>query len=86
MNHLHNAIRKCSYQGHGQHWGGYLIPKEILALKDFGVHLYERDVELAIDWKRAGRAKGRWTFFNLDKNSAVEKEFKEIKRGRDYHD
>jgi hypothetical protein len=80
MNHLHNAIRKCSHE-YKWTWSGYLIPKEILTLRDFGVHFHERDIEIAVDWKRNGFNNGRWVFFTIDKNSTVEKEFKEIKDG-----
>lgn len=81
MNHLHSAIRKCSYQGHGLHWGGYLQPKETLALRDFGIDIDKYYIDIAIDRKRYGRCGGMWTYFNLDRNSSVEKEFKELKRG-----
>lgn len=80
MNHLHNAIRKCGYE-YRYTWSGCLIPREILALKDFGCHFHEDDIKIAVDWKRRGVGNSRWVFFNIDKNSAMEKEFKEIKRG-----
>jgi hypothetical protein len=80
MNHLHNAIKKCSWE-YRQTWCGYLLPKEILALNDFGVHLHERDIEIAKDWKRNGIGGGRWIYFTIDKNSKVEKEFKLLKEG-----
>lgn len=78
MNHLHNAIRKCSWE-YKRRYSGYLLPKEILALRDFGVILDDRDIELAIYWKRSGYCAGRWTFFDLDKT--IEESFKETKRG-----
>ena len=81
MNHLHNAVRKCNYQGYGQHWGGYLLPLEVLALRDLGAHIDKHYVEWAIDCKRNGRMYGRWTYFNLDKNSGPDKEFRRLKEG-----
>ena len=79
MNHLHNAIRKCNHQWK-RHWGGYLLPKEILALRDFGVKMDQRYIDLAIDWKRNGRGGGLWTYFDLDQGH-MEAEFKRIKKG-----
>lgn len=80
MNHLHNAVRKCSHQ-YKFTWAGYLIPKEILALRDLGVHLHPHDEEIAIDWKRKGEGAGRWTFFTIDKNSDCEKKWRVLKDG-----
>ncbi|KPK10624.1 MAG: hypothetical protein AMJ56_07590 [Anaerolineae bacterium SG8_19] len=79
MNHLHNAIRKCSYQGYDRRWGGYLLPKEVLALRDFGVADLD-NVDWAIDCKRSGIIYGRWTYFNLLKGEN-ESKFKILKEG-----
>lgn len=75
MNHRYNAIKKCNRNG-GREWYGYLIPKEILALKDLGVKIDPRDVKVAICWKREGFNNGRWTYFTAND------EFEEIRRGQ----
>lgn len=72
MNHLQNAIRKCQSQ-YGGNWGGYLQPKEILALRDIGIKLHPKNVEIAIEWKRLGICGGLWAYFDAND------EFKEIK-------
>ena len=75
MNHRYNAIKKCS-RNNGREWCGYLIPKEILALKSFGAGMDERDVDIAIHWKRTGINNGRWVYFTAND------EFEEIRRGQ----
>lgn len=80
MNHLHNAIRKCHHE-YKYTWSGALIPKEILALRDLGVHIDPRDEEIAIDWKRRGENARRWIFFTVDKNSGVQKKFEILFEG-----
>jgi hypothetical protein len=64
MNHLLNAIQKCAHQCDDQ-WGGYLQPKEILALNDI-VSIDKHYVEIAVDWKRNGLSGGRWVYFNAN--------------------
>ncbi len=83
MNHLHSAIRKCSYQ-YGRNWGGYLQPKETLALRDFGVRIDSHYVDAAIYQKRKGIGGGRWTYFDLPKGK-IEDEFKQLKEGLKCH-
>ena len=85
MNHCYNAIRKCE-RNNGREWYGHLVPKEILALNDFGINIDPRDLELAIYRKRNGINNGRWTYFTANK------EFEEVRRGQrtlgdqgDYH-
>ena len=75
MNHRYNAIKKCT-RNHKREWCGYLIPKEILALKDLGVAIKIFDAEIAIDWKRRGVNNGRWIYFQAND------EFEEIRRGQ----
>jgi hypothetical protein len=78
MNHLHNAVRKCSHQ-YERNWGGYLLPKEILALRDLGVSIAQNYIDVAVDWKQNGVSGGRWTYFDLNDN--CEKKFKILKEG-----
>jgi len=66
MNHLHNAVRKCTQPFKGM-WCGYLNPKEILALNDIEVDSDERDITMALDWKRRGISNGRWFYFKPNK-------------------
>ena len=56
------------------------MPKEVLALRDFGVRISSYYVDIAIDCKRTGRTYGSWTYFDLVKGENEDK-FKEIKRG-----
>ena len=65
MNHLHNAVRKCS-EPFEKMWCGYLTPLEILALNDIGVVCNERDIDLAIDWKHRGISNGHWFYFDTN--------------------
>jgi len=64
MNHLHNALRKCSCQ-HGLAWSGYLLPKEVLALHSAGVEINAHDLKLAIYRKQQGHTVGHWTYFDM---------------------
>lgn len=78
MNHLHNAVRKCSHN-FKREWYGYLLPKEILALRDLGIKLDSRYVDHAIYWKRHGISGGMWTYFDIHKG--IEKKWRTLKDG-----
>jgi len=73
MDHLYNAIKKCRHQ-YNRHWGGYLIPKEILALKELGVDCKGRGIELALDRKQRGINNATWFYFNANKKFEILKE------------
>jgi hypothetical protein len=75
VNHRYNAIRKCN-RNRLREWCGYLIPKEILALKAFGIDIDARDVDTAIHWKRKGINNGRWIYFMANDK------FEEVRRGQ----
>jgi hypothetical protein len=75
MDHLLNAVMKCYYQ-YGRKWAGYLIPKEILALRDIGVKCDSHYIDIAIDWKRRGWNNGRWFYFEANKK------FEDMKGGK----
>lgn len=70
MNHLHNAIKKCRHEA-GREWGGYLIPKEILALADLGVECRKDDVKQAVYRKQNGLNHGRWFYFIANKKFEI---------------
>ncbi len=78
MNHLHNAIRKCSHQ-YKRNWGGYLLPEEILALRDIGAITEKHYIDIAIDRKQNGRCTGSWTYFNANIKFNVLREGMKIK-------
>jgi len=57
---------KCYHQ-YKRHWAGYLIPKEILALRDIGIKCRDDYIDVAIYWKRKGWNNGRWFYFDANK-------------------
>jgi hypothetical protein len=64
MDYLRNAIHKCTH-AYGRVWDGHLIPKEIIALRDFGVGLKTHDIESAVHRKRTGINNGYWIRFDV---------------------
>jgi hypothetical protein len=79
MNHLHNAIRKCQYSFDGRILDGCLVPKEILALRDFGVAISQHDIRTAVYRKRNGINNGSWTCFEVPRS--IEEQFKTLRHG-----
>jgi len=75
MNHTLNAVKKCAHN-FKKDWGGYLNPKEILALRDIGCDIDPRDINIAIYWKQKGISNSRWIHFE------VNDEFEKIKGKR----
>lgn len=62
---LLSAVKKCKHNG-GEEWYGYLLPQEILELRDLGVVIpstQEHLVDIAIDRKRRGACAGVWFYF-----------------------
>ena len=65
MDHLRMAVMKCYYQ-YERRWAGYLIPKEILALRDIGIECDQDYIDVAITWKQRGINNGRWFYFDAN--------------------
>ncbi len=63
---VHKILKKCRYQDHGNTWGGYLQPAEILTLIDAGYSPCVPngwEIERAREDKERGICNPSWFYF-----------------------
>lgn len=71
---VHQVLNKCRYQNHGNTWGGYLQPMEIIALTEAGYKPcggWRNDVKDAQEKKAKGKCNPTWFYFVRNKKKGV---------------